>query len=107
MLAIWLGSQAPALSLVESASLVFLVAVTVLTNSETCLGNATNRLGPQVVGYCLGAIAKYPLSVGLSIIIPGWASVVLANGFVLIPVLVSQHIANRWLTANGEEDSVV
>ena len=106
VLAIWLGSQAPALSLVESASLVFLVAVTVLTNSETCLGNATNRLGPQVVGYCLGAIAKYPLSVGLSIIIPGWASVVLANGFVLIPVLVSQHIANRWLTANGEEDSV-
>ena len=103
VLGIWLGGQAPKLTIAESVSLVFLVVVTVLTNSETCLGNATNRLRPQVVGYCLGAIAKYPLSVALSAIAPGWASVVFANGFVLVPVLIAQHIANRWLTVGSEE----
>lgn len=102
VLDIWLREQAPTLTAVESSSLVFLVAVTVLTNSETCLGNATNRLRPQVIGYCLAAIAKYPLSAWLSVVAPGWASVVIANGLVLVPVLISQHIANRWLTI-GEE----
>lgn len=105
ILGIWLGGQAPTLTIAESVSLVFLVVVTVLTNSETCLGNATNRLGPQIVGYCLGAIVKYPLSVALSAIAPGWASVVFANGLVLVPVLIAQHIANRWLTAGSEEVS--
>ncbi len=54
--------------------------------------------------YCLGAIAKYPISAGLSVIAQGWASVVFANGLVLVPVLISQHISNRWLTSGGEED---
>lgn len=103
VLAIWLGNQAPMLTIAESASLVFLVIVTVLTNSETCLGNATNRLGPQLAGYCIGALAKYPLATWLSTMVPGWASVVFANGLVLVPVLVSQHISNRWLTARDEE----
>lgn len=104
ILILWLRGQAPTLTFAESASLVFLVVATVLTNSETCLGNATNRLRPQVIFYCLGAIAKYPISAGLSIIAQGWASVVFANGLVLVPVLISQHISNRWLTSGGEED---
>ena len=105
ILSIWLKGLAPTLTFVESASLVFLVIATVLTNSETCLGNATNRLRPQVIFYCLGALVKYPVSAGLSTITSGWASVVFANGLVLLPVLISQHIANRWLTASGEEVS--
>lgn len=104
VLRIWLSDKAPTLNKFESFSLVFLVVVTVLTNSETCLGNATNRLTPQVICYCLGAVAKYPLSAVLSIIAPGWASVVVANGLVLIPVLVCQHIANRWLTMSVCEE---
>lgn len=106
ILNIWLRGQAPTLTFAESASLVFLVVATVLTNSETCLGNATNRLRPQVIFYCLGAIAKYPISAGFSAIAQGWASVVFANGLVLVPVLISQHISNRWLTSGGEEDSL-
>lgn len=66
ILSIWLKEQAPTLTLYESFSLIFLVIATVLTNSETCLGNATNRLRPQVIFYCLGAIAKYPVSAILS-----------------------------------------
>lgn len=77
-----------------------------LTNSETCLGNATNRLRPQVIFYCLGAIAKYPVSAILSMYVTSWASVVYANGLVLVPVLIAQHIANRWLTAGSEESPV-
>ncbi len=106
ILNIWLRGQAPTLTFAESASLVFLVVATVFTNSETCLGNATNRLRPQVIFYCLGAIAKYPISAGFSAIAQGWASVVFANGLVLVPVLISQHISNRWLTSGGEEDSL-
>lgn len=105
VLRIWLSDKAPTLSSFESFSLVFLVVVTVLTNSETCLGNATNRLTPQVICYCLGAIAKYPFAAALSIIAPGWASVVVANVLVLIPVLVCQHIANRWLTMSVCEEN--
>jgi len=105
VLRIWLSDKAPTLNNFESFSLVFLVVLTVLTNSETCLGNATNRLTPQVICYCLGAIAKYPLSAALSIIAPSWASVVVANGLVLIPVLACQHIANRWLTMSAREEN--
>lgn len=106
ILSIWLKEQAPSLTFSESASLVFLVIVTVLINSETCLGNATNRLRPQVVFYCLGAIAKYPVSAILSIFVTSWSSVVYANGLVLVPVLISQHVANRWLTVGSEEGPV-
>ena len=69
------------------------------------MGNATNRLTPQLICYCLGAIAKYPFAAVLSIIAPGWASVVVANGLVLIPVLACQHIANRWLTMSVCEEN--
>lgn len=106
ILSIWLKEQAPTLTLYESFSLIFLVIATVLTNSETCLGNATNRLRPQVIFYCLGAIAKYPVSAILSMYVTSWASVVYANGLVLVPVLIAQHIANRWLTAGSEESPV-
>ena len=106
ILSIWLKEQAPTLTLYESFSLIFLVIATVLTNSETCLGNATNRLRPQVFFYCLGAIAKYPVSAILSMYVTSWASVVYANGLVLVPVLIAQHIANRWLTAGSEESPV-
>ena len=106
ILSIWLKEQAPTLTLYESVSLIFLVIVTVLTNSETCLGNATNRLRPQVFFYCLGAIAKYPVSAFLSMYMTSWASVVYANGLVLVPVLIAQHIANRWLTVGSEESPV-
>lgn len=102
----WLSDQAPTLSCMESFSLVFLVVVTVLANSETCLGNATNRLMPQVLGYSFGAIAKYPITAMLSAFVPSWSSVVLANGLVLVPVLISQHIANRWLAVRSEEAPV-
>lgn len=105
VLGIWLGGQAPVLTFTESLSLVFLVAVTVLTNSETCLGNATNHLKPQVIFYVIAAIAKYPLSVGISTIFPDWASVVIANGIALLPVLVFQHAANHWLIVNDREVS--
>lgn len=106
VLGIWLGGQAPTLTPIETLSLVFLVAVTVLTNSETCLGNATNRLKPQVFFYIFAAIVKYPLSVGVSLIVPDWASVVIANGIVLLPVLVFQHADNKWLMASVGEVSI-
>lgn len=106
VLKIWLGGQAPALTFIETVSFVFLVAVTVLTNAETCLGNATNRLQPQVSFFTFAAIAKYPLSVGISILVPDWASVVIANGIVLLPVLVFQHADNHRLISNVGEVSI-
>lgn len=95
VLRIWLSDQAPVLTGIEITSLVLLVSATVLTNAETCLGNATNRLLPQLIFYTFAALAKYPIALLLSNVISGWASVVMSNALVLIPVLMTQHFSNN------------
>lgn len=106
ILRVWLSGQAPSLSVIDSLSLSLLVTATVVTNAETCLGNATNKLWPQVFCFVFAAIAKFPLSLALSGFGLGWAAVVMSNALVLVPAAVVQHFSNRWLSLTVKHEKV-
>lgn len=94
---IWIGSDAVTASFETGCVFAFWVTVILFVNSSTCISNATSNLRVQLCLTVLAAIVKIPLCIALCKANFGWSSVVLANGLVLIPLLVGQTIANRAL----------
>lgn len=94
---IWLGDGSVVATVGVGSVFAFWVAVTLFVNSSTCVSNATSHLRVQVVLTIVAAILKIPLSLFLCQLGLGWESVVLANGLVLLPLLIGQTIANRAL----------
>lgn len=97
ILNLWLQDKAVRLSILNIVSMFLLVLVTVAMNSLTCLGNATNRIRPQVVLMAAGALLKLPVCYFLCWFITDWSAVVLSNAVALVPIVIGQFISNQRL----------
>lgn len=93
----WLGEDSVTATVSIGLVFAFWTSVTLFVNSSTCVSNATSHLRTQIVLTVLAAILKIPLSLTFCRFGLGWESVVLANGIVLLPLLIGQTIANRVL----------
>lgn len=105
ILNIWLQDKAVHLSVLNIVSMFLLVLVTVAMNSLTCLGNATNRIRPQVVLMAIGALLKLPVCHFLCWFIADWSAVVLSNFAALVPIVIGQFISNQRLLRSAEYSS--
>lgn len=93
----WLGENSITVTVGVGLVFAFWTSVTLFVNSSTCVSNATSHLRTQIALTVLAAVLKIPVSVAFCRLGLGWESVMLANGLVLLPLLVGQTAANRAL----------
>lgn len=94
---LWLGEGLVVATVGIGIVFAFWVTVMLFVNSSTCVSNATSRLRIQMGLTVLAAALKVPVSLALCWLGLGWESVMLANAFVLLPLLIGQTISNKAL----------